>query len=76
MLLLTPVRSEVCHAKTSLFLSRNESNLVSSSRDRSWEIITIIYGTLGSKGTLLVSHSGSMAGLLTMLASLLVVLVL
>jgi hypothetical protein len=62
--------------KTSLILSRNESNSVSSSMERSWEIINALSGTLGSRGTLLVSHSGSISCLLTMLASLLVVLVL
>jgi hypothetical protein len=57
------MRSEVCHAKTSLFLSRNESNLVSSLGDISWEIITILSGTLGSSRTLSVSHYGSIASL-------------
>jgi hypothetical protein len=70
------VRSEVCHAKTSLFLSKNESSSISSSDDSSWEIINVLLGTLGSSGTLLVSHSSSMAGLVTMLALLLSVLVL
>jgi hypothetical protein len=70
-----PVRSEVFHAKTSPFLFRNESNSISFSGDKSWEIITALYGTLGSSGTLLVSHSGSTVGLLTIPASLLVVLV-
>jgi hypothetical protein len=59
MSLLTPMRLEVCHAKTSLFLSRNESNSVSSFDVKFWEIITILSGTLGSNGPLLVSHSGS-----------------
>jgi hypothetical protein len=44
---------------TSLFLSRNESNSVSSSVVKSWEMITTLSGTLESSGTLLVSHSGS-----------------
>jgi hypothetical protein len=74
ILLLTPVRSEVFHAKTSLFLSKNESNSVSSSTVRSWEIITILPGTLGSRGTFPVSYSGSMAIFLVMLASILGVL--
>jgi hypothetical protein len=55
--------------KTSLFLSRNESNSVSSFDVKSWEIITVLSDTLGSSGTLLVSHSGSI-GLLTRLPSL------
>jgi hypothetical protein len=63
MLLLTPVRLEVFHAKTSLFLSKNERSFVSSLGDRSYEIIIVLSGTLGSRGTLLVSHSGSIAGL-------------
>jgi hypothetical protein len=74
MPLLTPVRSEVCHAKTSLFLSRNESSSISSSHERSWEIINALFGTLGSSDTLLISHSGSIADLLMMLALLLTVL--
>jgi hypothetical protein len=45
--------------KTSLFLSRNDNNLVSSFDVKSWDIITPLSGTLGSSGTLLVSHSGS-----------------
>jgi hypothetical protein len=52
MLLLTPVRSKVCHAKTSLFLCWNESSSACSSDDRSWEIIIVLSGTLGSSGTL------------------------
>jgi hypothetical protein len=52
--MLTPIRSEVCQAKTSLFLSRNESSSASSLADKSWEIITSLSGTLRSKGTLLV----------------------
>jgi hypothetical protein len=35
MSLLTPVRSEVCHAKTSLFLSKNESESAFSFDERS-----------------------------------------
>jgi hypothetical protein len=59
MSLLTPIRSEVHHAKTSLFLSRNESSYVSSFDVKSWEIIRVLSRTLWSNGTLLVSHSGS-----------------
>jgi hypothetical protein len=73
MLLLTPVKSLVLHAKMLLFLFRNESNSVSSSGDKSWEIITTLSGALRSRGTHLVSHSSSMTGLVTMLASLLAV---
>jgi hypothetical protein len=73
MLLLTPVRSEVFHVKTSLFLSRNESKSISFG-DKSREIITALFGTLGSKGILLVLHSGSIAALFTMVASVLFVL--
>jgi hypothetical protein len=57
--LLTPIRSEVLHVNTSLFLSRNESNSASSIDVKSWDIITVLSGTLGSSGTLLVSHSSS-----------------
>jgi hypothetical protein len=35
MLLLTPVRSEVFHAKTSMLLSRNDGNSFSPSSERS-----------------------------------------
>jgi hypothetical protein len=66
--LLTPVRSEGFHASTSLFLSRKESNLVSSLDVKSWEIITVLSGTIMSNGTLLVSHSDSI-GLLAELSS-------
>jgi hypothetical protein len=58
MSLLTPVRSEVFHPNTSLFLSMKESNSVSSLDVKSWEIVTVLSGTLRSNGTLLVSHSG------------------
>jgi hypothetical protein len=75
ILLLTPMRSEVCLAKISLFLSRNESSLVSSFGDKSWEIIIVLSGTLGPSGTLLVSHFGTIAGLLMKPYVLLVVLV-
>jgi hypothetical protein len=68
--LLTPIISEVYHVKTSLFLSRNESNSAFLLADKSWEIITALSNTLGSKGTLLVSHSGSI-GLLMRLPSFL-----
>jgi hypothetical protein len=64
------MRSDVHHAKTSLFLSSNGSNLVSSFDVRSWEIMTVLSGTLGSNGTLFVSHS-SLIGLLVKLSSLL-----
>jgi hypothetical protein len=66
MLLLTPVRSEVCHVKTPLFLSKNESSSISSSSDTSLEIIIVLSGILGSSRTFLVLHSGSMAGSLVM----------
>jgi hypothetical protein len=73
MSLLT--RSDVCHVKTSLFLSRNESISISSLDDKSWEIITALSNTLGSNGTLLVLHYGSMAGLLAKLSLHLVAVV-
>jgi hypothetical protein len=41
------MRSEVCHAKTSLFLSKNESSSASSLGDKSYEIITVLSDTLG-----------------------------
>jgi hypothetical protein len=53
---------------TSLFLSRNESNSTSSPDVKSWDIITVLSSTLGSSGTLLVSHSASI-GLLAKLPS-------
>jgi hypothetical protein len=59
MSLLTTIRSEVLHANTSLFLSRNDNNSVSSFDVKSWDIITVLSGTLESSGILLVSHSGS-----------------
>jgi hypothetical protein len=68
MSLLTPVRSEVFYANKSLFLSRKDSNSVSSLDVKSWEIITVLSSTLGSNGTLLVSHSSSI-GLLAELPS-------
>jgi hypothetical protein len=55
-------------------LSKNDSNSASSSGERSWEIITALSGTLGSRGTLFVSHFGSMTSLLVLLASFLTVL--
>jgi hypothetical protein len=68
MSLLTPIRSEVLHVNTSLFLYKNESNSVSSSAVQSWEIVTTLSGTLGSSGILLVSHSSSI-GLLAEMPS-------
>jgi hypothetical protein len=59
MSLLTPIRSEVLHTNTSLFLSKNDNNSVSLFGVRSWEIIAVLSSTLGSNGTLLVSHYGS-----------------
>jgi hypothetical protein len=44
---------------TLLYLSRNESNSVSLSIVKSWEIITTLSRTLGSSRTLLVPHSSS-----------------
>jgi hypothetical protein len=69
MSLFTPIKSEIHHAKTSLFLSRNESNSISLFDVKSWEIIIVLSSTIGSNGTLLVSHSGSI-GLLAGLPSL------
>jgi hypothetical protein len=71
MLLLTSIRSEVFHANTSLFLSRNERSFVSSLGDKSCEIITVLSGTLGSSRTLLISHYGLIAGLSVKLSLLL-----
>jgi hypothetical protein len=62
--LLTPVRSEVLHAKTSLFLSKNESSSFSSPSVKSWDIVTVLSGTLGSSGIVLISHYGSIGLLL------------
>jgi hypothetical protein len=56
-LLPTPVRSEVVQAKTSLFLSMNDSTSASSSDDRSGAINTVLSGTLGSRATLFMLHS-------------------
>jgi hypothetical protein len=75
MLLLTPVRSEVFHANTSLFLSRNERSFISSLGDKSYEVIIVLWGTLGSSGTLLISHSDSIVGLSVKLSLLLFALV-
>jgi hypothetical protein len=62
-------------SKSSLFLSKNGSNSVSSLCDKSWEIITILSSTLGSSGTLLVSHSGLIASLLAKVSPLFVAFV-
>jgi hypothetical protein len=51
-----------------LFLSRNKSKVASSLDVKSWDIIIVLSGTLGSSGTLLVSHSDSI-GLLAKLPS-------
>jgi hypothetical protein len=59
--LLTPIRSEFLHENTLLFLSRNESNSASSLDVKSRDIITVLFGTLGSSRTLLVSHFGSIS---------------
>jgi hypothetical protein len=53
---------------TSLFLSRNESNSVSSFDVKSWEISAVLSNTLGSSGTCLVLHYDSI-GLLAELPS-------
>jgi hypothetical protein len=53
---------------TSLFLSKNESNSTSLLDVKSWDIIMVLSGALGSSGTLLVLHSGSI-GLLAKLPS-------
>jgi hypothetical protein len=68
--LLTPVCSEVLHANTSLFLPKNESNSSSSLDVKSWDIVTVLSGTLGSSKTILMSHSSSI-GLLPKLSSFL-----
>jgi hypothetical protein len=63
MALLTLIRSEVLHTNMSLFLSRKESNSVSSSAVKSQETITTLSGTLESSGTLLVLHTSSIGRL-------------
>jgi hypothetical protein len=62
--LVTPMRSEVLHAKTLMFLSKNESSSFSSPGVKCWDIVTVLSGTLGSSGTILISHSGSIGLLL------------
>jgi hypothetical protein len=61
MSLLTPMRSEVEHVKTSLFLSRNASSSACSSGGVSVSRQTALSGPLGSRGTILKSPSASMA---------------
>jgi hypothetical protein len=68
--LLTPMRLEVFHVKTSLLLSKNKSNSASLLANKSWEISTTLSDSLGSNGTHLVSHSCSI-GLLVKLSSFL-----
>jgi hypothetical protein len=51
------IRGSPC--KRIVVLSRNNNNSVSSFDVRSWDMITVLSGTLGSSETLLVSHSGS-----------------
>jgi hypothetical protein len=45
------------------FLSRNKSILASSLGDKSWEIVTALSSVPESSGSLLVSHSSSIADL-------------
>jgi hypothetical protein len=61
MSLLTPIRSEVAHAKASLFLSRKANNSTFSSAAISVPRQIVLSGTLGSRGIFLVSPSASMA---------------
>jgi hypothetical protein len=59
--LLTPTWSEVDHAKTSLFLSRNANSSACSSGPVLVLMHIALSGTLESKGTFLNSPSASMA---------------
>jgi hypothetical protein len=58
---LTPTKSEVDHAKTSLFLSMNANSSAWSCWLVSAPMHTVLSGTLGFNGTFLNSPSGSMA---------------
>jgi hypothetical protein len=69
MLLLTPIRSEVVQAKTSLFLSRNDSSSISSFGERSCATSTVLSGTHRSSVTHFVSHSTSIVVLPLLRAS-------
>jgi hypothetical protein len=71
MSLLTPIRSEVHHAKTSLFLSRKANNYACSSSLISVPRQTAMSGTLGSMTTFLKSPSALMAFLNSARASVL-----
>jgi hypothetical protein len=53
--LLTPIKSQVDQARTSLFLSRNCRSFACSSRLISALIHTVLFGTLGSSATLVKS---------------------
>jgi hypothetical protein len=57
--LLTPIKSEVDQAKTSLFLSRNCNSSACSSRLISALMHTVLSGTLGSSANLVKSPSAS-----------------
>jgi hypothetical protein len=57
--LLTPIKSEVDEAKTSLFLSRNCRSFTCSSGLISAPMHTVMSGTLGSSATLVKSPSAS-----------------
>jgi hypothetical protein len=59
--LLTPIKSEVDQAKTSLFLSRNCSNFACSCGLISPLMHTVMSGTLGSRASLVKSPSASIA---------------
>jgi hypothetical protein len=69
MLLLTLVMSKVDQAKTSLFLSRNDSSYTSSSDERSYATNTNFSGTIGYSMTRSVLHSTSIAVLPLLQAS-------
>jgi hypothetical protein len=60
MSLLTPTKSKVYHANTSLFLSRTLSSFIYSSWLASAPMHTVFYGTHGSNDTFLNSPSASM----------------
>jgi hypothetical protein len=71
MSLLTLIRSEVDHAKESLFLSGKANNFACSSKLVSMPRQAVLLGTLGSNATFLKSPSASMAFLNSVGASVL-----
>jgi hypothetical protein len=59
--LLTPIRSDADHAKTSKFLSRKTNSSASSSGAISVPRQTTLSSTMGPRGIFLVSPSASLA---------------